>query len=151
MREKLKQIVKRAAHHCLPSNTQELHINLLVTELLASGVVVSEEIAELKAHNERLLDAWARAVGELSKANAECAQLKAKWIPVTERLPELIPCNAGTAYSEAVIVWTDGRKAMIAVWDGIDFLCAADYWEAWGENITHWMPLPEPPMRKEDK
>lgn len=71
-----------------------------------------------------------------------------KWIPVTERLPELIPCNAGTAYSEAVIAWTDGRKAMIAVWDGVDFLCAADYWEAWGENITHWMPLPEPPMRK---
>ena len=68
-----------------------------------------------------------------------------EWIPVTERLPDLIPCNAGTAYSEAVIVWTDGRKAMIAVWDGIDFLCAADYWEAWGETITHWMPLPEPP------
>ena len=68
-----------------------------------------------------------------------------KWISVEERLPELIPCNAGTAYSEAVIVWTNGRKAMVAVWDGIDFLCAADYWEAWGEKITHWMPLPEPP------
>ena len=71
-----------------------------------------------------------------------------KWIPVTERLPELIPCNAGTAYSEAVIVWTDGRKAMVAVWDGIDFLCASEYWEAEGEEVTHWMPLPEPP--KED-
>ena len=71
-----------------------------------------------------------------------------KWIPVTERLPELIPCNAGTAYSEAVIVWTDNRKAMVAVWDGIDFLCAAGYWEAWGEKITHWMPLPEPPKGK---
>lgn len=68
-----------------------------------------------------------------------------KWISVEERLPELIPCNAGTAYSEAVIVWTNGRKAMVAVWDGIDFLCAADYWEAWGEKITHWMPLPELP------
>lgn len=72
-----------------------------------------------------------------------------RWIPVTERLPELIPCNAGTAYSEAVIVWTDGRKAMIAVWDGVDFLCAADYWDAWGESITHWMPLPTPPKEKE--
>lgn len=70
------------------------------------------------------------------------------WISVKERLPDLIPCNAGTAYSDAVIVWTDGKKAMIAVWDGVDFLCAADYWEAWGESITHWMPLPEPP--KED-
>lgn len=68
-----------------------------------------------------------------------------EWISVDKRLPELIPCNAGTAYSEAVIVWTDNRKAMIAVWDGVDFLCAFDYWEAWGEKITHWMPLPEPP------
>lgn len=76
-----------------------------------------------------------------------------RWIPVTERLPALIPCNAGTAYSDAVIVWTSGRKAMIAVWDGIDFLCAADYWEAWDEAVTHWMPLPEPPadMRKDSE
>ena len=42
-----------------------------------------------------------------------------EWIPVTERLPDLIPCNVGTAYSEAVIAWTSGRKAMIAVWDGM--------------------------------
>lgn len=90
---------------------------------------------------------WAERITDHLIANGVVVR---EWIPVTERLPELIPCNAGTAYSEAVIVWTDGRKAMIAVWDGIDFLCAADYWEAWGENITHWMPLPEPPadMRK---
>ena len=68
-----------------------------------------------------------------------------EWISVEEMLPKTTPCNAGTAYSEAVIVWTDGGKAMVAVWDGIDFLCAADYWEAWGERITHWMPLPKPP------
>ena len=72
-------------------------------------------------------------------------QEQSGWISVNERLPDLIPCNAGTAYSDAVIVWTDGKKAMIAVWDGIDFLCPTDYWEAWGENITHWMPLPTPP------
>lgn len=68
-----------------------------------------------------------------------------RWIHVEECLPETIACNAGTAYSEAVIVWTSGKKAMIAVWDGVDFLCPVDYWEAWGEYITHWMPLPTPP------
>lgn len=68
-----------------------------------------------------------------------------EWISVDERLPDLIPCNAGTAYSEAVIAWTSGRKAMIAVWDGIDWIAPFDYWEAWGEEITHWMPLPQPP------
>lgn len=72
-----------------------------------------------------------------------------EWISVEDRLPELIPCNAGTAYSEAVNVCTDGRKVMVAVWDGIDWLCDMDYWEAWGETITHWtpvlLPLPQPP------
>ena len=64
-----------------------------------------------------------------------------EWISVKDRLPELIPCNAGTAYSEAVNVCTDGRKVMVAVWDGIDWLCDMDYWEAWGETITHWTPV----------
>ena len=72
-----------------------------------------------------------------------------KWTPVTERLPALIPCNAGTAYSEAVNVLTSGRKVFTAIWDGIDFICAARFWEAEGEKITHWtpvlLPLPEPP------
>lgn len=68
-----------------------------------------------------------------------------EWISVKDRLPDLIPCNVGTAYSEAVIAWTSGRKAMIAVWDGIDWIAPFDYWEAWGEEITHWMPLPQLP------
>lgn len=72
-----------------------------------------------------------------------------KWIPVTERLPELIPCDAGTAYSEAVNVLTSGRKVLTAIWDGTDFIADAEFWEAEGEEITHWtpvlLPLPEPP------
>ena len=71
--------------------------------------------------------------------------LRDRWINVEDRLPELIPCYAGTAYSEAVVVLTSGKKAMIAIWDGVDFICAASYWDAEGEQITHWMPLPEPP------
>lgn len=78
-----------------------------------------------------------------------------RWVSVAERLPELKPCSAGTAYSEAVIVWTAGKKMMVAVWDGIDFMCAADYWDAEGDEILYWMDglsllalLPEPP--KED-
>ena len=69
----------------------------------------------------------------------------AEWISVKDRLPELIPCTAGTAYSEAVLVWTSGKKAMVAVWNGNDFLRATSFWEAWGEEVTHWMQLPQPP------
>lgn len=80
-----------------------------------------------------------------TQAERDALREKQRWIPVTERMPNTIPCNAGTEYSEAVIVWTTGNKAMIAVWDGIDFICPTDFWEAWGEEITHWMPLPEAP------
>ena len=79
-------------------------------------------------------------------------QEERQWIPVTEKLPDLIQCNAGTAYSEAVNVLTSGRKVLTAIWDGTDFIADADFWDAEGEEITHWtpvlLPLPEPP--KED-
>lgn len=59
-----------------------------------------------------------------------------RWIPVTERLPEDM-CRA--------VVWTATEKAMIAIWDGIDWIAPFEFWKAWGDEITHWMPLPEPP------
>lgn len=43
-REKLMNIVKRASYCCLPSNIQEFHINMFVTDLLAHGVTVNEWI-----------------------------------------------------------------------------------------------------------
>lgn len=71
-----------------------------------------------------------------------------EWISVKDRLPELIPCNAGTAYSEAVNVLTTGRKVITAIWDGTDFIGDAEFWEAENEEITHWtpvlLPLPQP-------
>ena len=72
-----------------------------------------------------------------------------EWISVEDKLPDLIPCNAGTAYSEAVNVLTTGRKVLTAIFDGDDFICDAEFWEAEGEEITHWtpvlLPLPQPP------
>lgn len=68
-----------------------------------------------------------------------------RWIPCSERLPDLIPCKAGTAYSEKVIVWTTGRKAMVCVWDGKDWFVPYGFWEVWGKDVTHWIPLPKSP------
>ena len=70
-----------------------------------------------------------------------------KWISVTERLPEP---NAVDEYgfAKGYLVKTD-RHVMIhtARYTG-------EWWILWGyhkvitDNVTHWMPLPEPP--KED-
>lgn len=70
-----------------------------------------------------------------------------EWINVKDDTPKLIQCTAKTAYSETVIVWTSGGKVMAAVYDGTDFLCPMDFWKAWGETITHWMPAPKPPQK----
>jgi hypothetical protein len=37
------------------------------------------------------------------------------------------------------VVLPDGQAS------AIDFICPTDFWEAWGEEITHWLPLPEAP------
>ena len=34
---------------------------------------------------------------------------------------------------------------MKAIWDGIDWIAPVDFWKTFGEKVTHWMPLPEPP------
>ena len=73
-----------------------------------------------------------------------------EWISVKDGLPNLIPCDAGTAYSEAVNVLTSGRKVLTAIWDGFDWICDAEFWDAEDEEITHWapVPLPLPPLPK---
>lgn len=72
-----------------------------------------------------------------------------EWISVDECKPDLIPCGAGTAYSEAVNVLTDGRKVLTAIWNGSYWICDAEFWDAEFEEITHWtpvlLPLPQPP------
>lgn len=63
------------------------------------------------------------------------------WISVNERLPETIPCIAGTAYSEAVVVLTTGKTVLTAIFDGNEFIADGEFWEANDEEITHWKPV----------
>lgn len=98
---------------------------------------VSEHTAEISGKR--------RAEYKIIKVNPAKPTMDNTWIPVSERLPDLIPCKAGTAYSEKVIVWIAGRKAMVCVWDGKDWFVPYGFWEVWGKDVTHWMPLPEPP------
>lgn len=91
---------------------------------------------------------------QLADAQIELERLRdsRRWVPVTEKMPDLIPCDAGTAYSEAVNVLTAGRKVITAIWDGTEFIGDAEFWEAGNEKITHWTPvlLPLPAPSKEE-
>lgn len=70
-----------------------------------------------------------------------------RWIPVTERLPEL---------DELVLVIASGKPKENITLDGAIELATlySDGWclETWpewtGANVTHWMPLPEPPKEE---
>lgn len=61
---------------------------------------------------------------------------KARWIPVSERLPVDIP--------HGYCLVTDGTNVGTANWSNsgncFDHCIDRDYWKP-----THWMPLPEPP------
>lgn len=60
-----------------------------------------------------------------------------EWIPVTERLPEPF---------RPVIVCREKGKGEYIVEQG--FKDVGDWWKVYGtrtKNVTHWMPLPEPP------
>lgn len=117
---------------------------------LRDAAKMSEALAVLLPHSEgnatvKLYNEAADAIEEMSKrvdesipkddAEIIIAEVaKPRWIPVTERLPREM---------ETVIV-TDGKNV------GYSF-CVNDYgtldfYSPW--NITHWMPLPEPPKEE---
>ena len=114
-------------------------------------VTTGEALAEIEYYNgfagktaavQAVSDACVLAVAALRE------QEERRWIPVTERLPKLIPCRAGTAYSEAVNVLTSDRKVITAIYDGTGWIGPFGFWDAEGEEVTHWapvlLPLPEP-------
>lgn len=55
------------------------------------------------------------------------------WISVEDELPK----------EENLYIVSNGKETSVAYW--VD-----DAWDTFGDVITHWMPLPQPP-RKEDK
>jgi len=73
-----------------------------------------------------------------------------RWIPVSDRLP-LEYCLA-SVYSDITVIVTDGERVCEGDFQTGYGGAETGHWRAWGAygeikpgEVTHWMPLPEPP------
>ena len=73
-------------------------------------------------------------------------ELEQPWISVDERLPET-DIGTGMFGGEDILV-TDGKFVWPAIYERGRYM-SIDGPQEWGrfkaDNVTHWMPLPEPP------
>lgn len=71
-----------------------------------------------------------------------------KWISVEERLPEInVSVLAIAKFKEC-----GGYRFEISSWSGVTNHGVPHFWE-FGDamEVTHWMPLPEPPKEVDEK
>lgn len=104
---------------------------------------------------EDLIELSRRQEVELVELTGELAS-KHRWIPVTERLPEEMDrsCGGWSAEirpSDDVLVWLSSEKIQSVAWYSHTY----NEWTTVDENtvyyfgeVTHWMPLPEPPKEE---
>lgn len=99
---------------------------------------LQKEIEKLRGQNKQLREAAAL----VAKESAEL--LERRWIPMEERLPD---------YDDLVLVIASGKpKENITLDEAVELVTlysdgwCLETWPEWtGANVTHWMPLPEPP------
>ena len=84
------------------------------------GVCVGDHVAE------SLADEAAETIGRL--------RAERRWIPVEERLPE----------EDVPVLCIDARGVQTVAWNGWGEWCSPEI----KAEITHWMPLPEPPKKE---
>ena len=90
---------------------------------------------------ERLTDRCARYAEEIA-----VAQERTRWVPVTERLPELQSWGASTVVLG--LIKNENAPSLNKLHDlTLCVYCDNGIWSMPGRYaaITHWMPLPEPP------
>lgn len=97
-------------------------------------------------------------VNEACRMGMEALE-RTRWIPCSERLPEMVKNRLGVEYSETVFALTNGRKIMAAFLrrvpgDKAIWIAPFNFWGAWNEEITHWaefQPLSEPPEEEQNE
>lgn len=91
--------------------------------------------------SELALDLY-NALSEIVKLRARIAELEAepRWISVRERLPEI--------NTRVLAITPEGYMEVDYKYSGTSVYCGlAEFYSL--DNVTHWMPLPEPPKERE--
>lgn len=83
---------------------------------------------------------------------------KPKWIPVSERLPEndgkylVLKALGEHRWHDVFRFAKDGRKVnkydFDSNWQNVWFIYDSEWGYITTDNVTHWMPLPEPPKEE---
>ena len=115
VREKLIEIVKKAAYSSLPSNTEDFHLNMFVTNLLSHGVTVQE---------------WVSVKDRLPDKTGRYLVLKNRIAP---------DCLGGNRTDIVILRFfvDKGFRMPTHIPDWIN--------EEINEEVIYWMPLPKPP------
>lgn len=110
---------------------------------LRDAATMSDALSVLLPHSE------GNAVAKLHRDAADAIEelSKPKWIPVTEALPEsdqdVLVMVHWRDYPENMMCYGRKHKTRWYLWNGeLGELIK-------GFDITHWMPLPQPPMEEE--
>ena len=111
-----------------------MEVNELIRELRNRGLQNGSTLG----HHSGLYEVAADALEIQQKRIAELEKQR-RWIPVTERLPEAFV---------SVLVNMPGEKPSPTVREGFisnNGVWHSAYFDRESDEVTHWMPLPEPP------
>ena len=112
------EIVKKAAYSSLPSNTEDFHLNMFVTNLLYHGVTVQEWINS----DEMLPEFPCLAIG----VNGNSVFIPDGILAIKDKHGEW--CIDASLAKEVRLI--DGTKIDALIWEN---------------RIAYWMPLPKLP------
>ena len=105
------------------------YANQVWHEEFGAGIILHQEDASGNVYNAYFPD-----MNLLSLVSANSLELLSIWIPCSERLPK---------HGEMVLVFNGNSIE-------IDALAIGEFaFECWCDSVTHWMPLPAPPMEVE--
>ena len=141
MREKLIEAIKSIPRLCWTEGAVEVFAD----HLIANGVTIADDRPKFFiSQNKNSTEELAQIIGSspvilLAGEDSIIPIHPGRWIPVTERLPEL--------HTKVLCCGKKGGRfiAELSTWGKEEHLCWDKRNGQGCPTVTHWMPLPEPP------